>query len=202
MFTRAELKSSAKDQLKGKWLLAILVFVCYSAILQLANVELTNSREGSMVGLTLNIIGLLVYGSLQVGVSRFSLKLAHKDPTTQFNDLFSGFDVFIKALVMNFIIWICIFVGTILFVIPGIILGIMLSQANYILAQNPEKSAIECIKESARIMKGYKFDYFVLELSFIGWSILCVLSFGIGFLWLVPYFEITLTNFYLKVKEV
>lgn len=202
MFTRSELKSSAKDQLKGKWLLAILVFVCYSAILQLANVELTNSREGSMVGLTLNIIGLLVYGSLQVGVSRFSLKLAHKDPTTQFNDLFSGFDVFIKALVMNFIIWICIFVGTILFVIPGIILGIMLSQANYILAQNPEKSAIECIKESARIMKGYKFDYFVLELSFIGWSILCVLSFGIGFLWLVPYFEITLTNFYLKVKEV
>ncbi|MDO7206189.1 DUF975 family protein [Paraclostridium bifermentans] len=51
------------------------------------------------------------------------------------------------------------------------------------------------------MMKGHKFDYFVLELSFIGWSILCVLSLGIGFLWLVPYFEITLTNFYLKVKE-
>lgn len=201
MFTRAELKSSAKDQLKGRWLVAILVFVCYSAILQLANVELTNSTEGSMIGLSLNIIGVLVYGSLQVGVSRFSLKLAHKDSTAQFNDLFSGFDVFIKALVMNFIIWICVFIGTILFVIPGIIIGIMFSQANYILAENPDKSAMECIKESARMMKGHKFDYFVLELSFIGWSILCVLSLGIGFLWLVPYFEITLTNFYLKVKE-
>ncbi|KKY02061.1 hypothetical protein VN21_05180 [Paraclostridium benzoelyticum] len=201
MFTRAELKSSAKDQLKGRWLVAILVFVCYSAILQLANVELTNSTEGSMIGLSLNIIGVLVYGSLQVGVSRFSLKLAHKDSTAQFNDLFSGFDVFIKALVMNFIIWICVFIGTILFVIPGIIVGIMFSQANYILAENPDKSAMECIKESARMMKGHKFDYFVLELSFIGWSILCVLSLGIGFLWLVPYFEITLTNFYLKVKE-
>ncbi|OXX82967.1 hypothetical protein AVM15_14350, partial [Paraclostridium benzoelyticum] len=181
MFTRAELKSSAKDQLKGRWLVAILVFVCYSAILQLANVELTNSTEGSMIGLSLNIIGVLVYGSLQVGVSRFSLKLAHKDSTAQFNDLFSGFDVFIKALVMNFIIWICVFIGTILFVIPGIIVGIMFSQANYILAENPDKSAMECIKESARMMKGHKFDYFVLELSFIGWSILCVLSLGIGF---------------------
>ncbi|MCU9814208.1 MULTISPECIES: DUF975 family protein [Paraclostridium] len=201
MFTRAELKSSAKDQLKGRWLVAILVFVCYSAILQLANVELTNSTEGSMIGLSLNIIGVLIYGSLQVGVSRFSLKLAHKDSTAQFNDLFSGFDVFIKALVMNFIIWICVFIGTILFVIPGIIVGIMFSQANYILAENPDKSAMECIKESARMMKGHKFDYFVLELSFIGWSVLCVLSLGIGFLWLVPYFEITLTNFYLKVKE-
>ena len=201
MFTRAELKSSAKDQLKGRWLVAILVFVCYSAILQLANVELTNSTEGSMIGLSLNIIGLLVYGSLQVGISRFSLKLARKDSTTQFNDLFSWFDVFIKALVMNFIIWICVFIGTILFVIPGIIVGIMFSQANYILAENPDKSAMECIKESARMMKGHKFDYFVLELSFIGWSILCVLSLGIGFLWLVPYFEITLTNFYLKVIE-
>lgn len=102
---------------------------------------------------------------------------------------------------MNFIIWICVFIGTILFVIPGIIVGIMFSQANYILAENPDKSAMECIKESARMMKGHKFDYFVLELSFIGWSILCVLSLGIGFLWLVPYFEITLTNFYLKVSE-
>lgn len=201
MFTRAELKSSAKDQLKGRWLVAILVFVCYSAILQLANVELTNSTEGSMIGLSLNIIGLLVYGSLQVGISRFSLKLARKDSTTQFNDLFSGFDVFIKALVMNFIIWICVFIGTILFVIPGIIVGIMFSQANYILAENPEKSVIECIKESSRMMKGHKFNYFVLGLSFIGWLILCIISFGIGFLWLVPYFEITLTNFYLKVKE-
>ncbi|WP_157450989.1 hypothetical protein [Clostridium sp. ATCC 25772] len=54
MFTRAELKSSAKDQLKGRWLVAILVFVCYSAILQLANVELTNSTEGSMIGLSLS----------------------------------------------------------------------------------------------------------------------------------------------------
>ncbi|MEG2786220.1 MAG: DUF975 family protein [Romboutsia sp.] len=201
MFSRSELKSGAKDQLKGKWLLAILVFICYSAILQLVNVELTNSTEGSMFGMSLNIIGFLVYGSMQVGMSRFTLKLARKDQTTQFNDLFSGFDVFIKALVMNLILGVCVSIGMILFIIPGVIIGLMFSQANYILAQNPEKSSIECLKESSRMMKGYKFNFFVLQLSFIGWLILATLTFGIGLLWYVPYYQMTMTNFYLKIKE-
>ncbi|MGL5754907.1 MAG: DUF975 family protein [Paraclostridium sp.] len=201
MFSRSELKSGAKDQLKGKWLLAILVFICYSAILQLVNVELTNSTEGSMFGMSLNIIGFLVYGSMQVGMSRFTLKLARKDQTTQFNDLFSGFDVFIKALVMNLILGVCVSIGMILFIIPGVIIGLMFSQANYILAENPEKSAIECLKESSRMMKGYKFNFFVLQLSFIGWLILATLTFGIGLLWYVPYYQMTMTNFYLKIKE-
>lgn len=201
MFSRSELKSGAKDQLKGKWLLAILVFICYSAILQLVNVELTNSTEGSMFGMSLNIIGFLVYGSMQVGMSRFTLKLASKDQTTQFNDLFSGFDVFIKALVMNLILGVCVSIGMILFIIPGVIIGLMFSQANYILAENPEKSAIECLKESSRMMKGYKFNFFVLQLSFIGWLILATLTFGIGLLWYVPYYQMTMTNFYLKIKE-
>lgn len=201
MFSRAELKNKAKDQLKGKWLLAILVFICYSAIYQLINVKLTNSTDGSGIGIALNIVGLLVYGSIQVGMSRFTLKLVAKDPTTQFNDLFSGFDVFIKALIMNAIMGICVFIGTFLFIIPGIIVGIMFSQANYILAENPKKSSIECIKQSVEMMKGYKMNFFILQLSFIGWLILCMLTFGIGLLWYVPYYQMTMTNFYLEVKE-
>lgn len=201
MFSRSELKRKAKEQLKGKWLLAILVFICYSAIYQLINVKLTNSTNGSGIGIALNIVGLLVYGSIQVGMSRFTLKLAAKDPTTQFNDLFSGFDVFIKALIMNAIMAICVSIGTFLFIIPGIIVGIMFSQSNYILAENPEKSSIECIKKSAEIMKGYKMNFFILQLSFIGWLILCILTLGIGLLWYVPYYQMTMTNFYLQVKE-
>ncbi|EPZ59412.1 hypothetical protein H477_2166 [[Clostridium] sordellii ATCC 9714] len=131
---------------------------------------------------------------------RFTLKLAHKDETTQFNDLFSGFDVFIKALVMNLIISVCVVIGSMLFIIPGIIFGIMFSQANYILAENPEQSAIECIKESINMMKGYKFHFFVLQLSFIGWLILASIPFGIGLLWYVPYYQMTMANFYLLVK--
>ncbi|EPZ59411.1 putative membrane protein [[Clostridium] sordellii ATCC 9714] len=66
MFSRAELKNGAKDQLRGKWLLAVLVFICYSVILQLINIDLTNSMEGSMLGISLNIVGLLVFGSMKL----------------------------------------------------------------------------------------------------------------------------------------
>ena len=201
MFTRAELKDNAKQQLKGNWLIAVLVFFCYTALTQLTDIEFTYSISESMYGVGVTIIGLLIYGPLTIGVSRFSLKLAKGDSNIKFKDLFSGFDVFLKSLIMNIIIMICVFVGTILFIIPGVIVQIMFSQANYILAENPEKSFMECLKESSRMMKGYKMDYFILELSFIGWAILSLLTFGIGFLWLIPYFEITVTNFYLKIKK-
>lgn len=45
----------------------------------------------------------------------------------------------------------------------------------------------ECLNESKKVTKGHKWELFVFDLSFIGWDILCTLSLGIGFLWLLPY---------------
>jgi integral membrane protein len=50
------------------------------------------------------------------------------------------------------------------------------------------------------MMKGHKFDLFWLYLSFIGWGLLCILTLGIGFLWLVPYMEASQSAFYAEVK--
>ena len=49
---------------------------------------------------------------------------------------------------------------------------------------------------SIKMMKGNKWKFFVIELSFIGWAILSALTFGIGFLWLIPYISLTQANFY------
>jgi len=76
----------------------------------------------------------------------------------------------------------------------------MLSQVYYILAENEDMSVIEAMKESARIMKGNKFRLFILSLSFIGWFILGVITLGIGFLWITPYYTITATNFYKEIS--
>ena len=96
---------------------------------------------------------------------------------------------------------ICTIIGTILFIVPGIIIGLMLSQSYFVLAEDNSKSITECMKESARIMNGYKWDFFVLQLSFIGWAILSIISCGIGFLWLSPYYSLTTANFYLTIKD-
>lgn len=61
---------------------------------------------------------------------------------------------------------------------------------------NPNLSSKEVVEESERLMTGNRGKYFVLQLSFIGWSILACLTFGIGFLWLTPYITISTICFY------
>ena len=95
MVSRLELKTRAKSQLKNNWILAIITFVCYSLILQLVNVEFTKSVEASNFGIALNILGILLYGPVQIGICRFSLNLSKGDSSAKFKDLFSGFDVFL-----------------------------------------------------------------------------------------------------------
>ena len=63
------------------------------------------------------------------------------------------------------------------------------------------KKYIDAIKESKRITQGYKEEIFVLGLSFIGWGLLCILSIGIGFIWLIPYIKITYSNLYNKLSS-
>lgn len=81
-----------------------------------------------------------------------------------------------------------------------IIISIALAQVPYIILEN-DISVIEAMKISIKMMKGYKWKYFVLYLSFIGWAILSVLTFGIGFLWLYPYITLTFTNFYKDISK-
>lgn len=61
------------------------------------------------------------------------------------------------------------------------------AMSDYILAENPEMSPSDALAESKRMMHGNKWRLFCLELSFIGWGILCLFTCGIGFLWLSPY---------------
>ncbi len=94
-----------------------------------------------------------------------------------------------------------IFLWTLLLVIPGIIKAIAYSQTFYILAEDPTISSEAAINKSMAMMDGHKMDYFVLMLSFIGWALLSILTLGIGFLFLMPYIQVTSANFYLNLKE-
>lgn len=202
MIERAELKSKAKIQLTGRWTLAVLTCLVYTIILQFTSIQTdTVSWLKSEVLITLNILGMILYGPIEVGLSRFILKLATRESKAKFTDLFSGFDVFFKSLLMSIIIYGSIVIGTLLLIVPGIIAILMFSQAYYILAENPSLSPIECLKKSAKMMDGFKSDLFVLGLSFIGWIIVCVITLGIGFLWYTPYYEMTMGNFYIQLKN-
>lgn len=70
-----------------------------------------------------------------------------------------------------------------------------------IVADKPDISAKEAVLESERLMKNHRWKLFSLRFSFIGWSILSVLSLGIGFIWLVPYIQFAEFSFYKSLSS-
>ena len=76
------------------------------------------------------------------------------------------------------------------------IVSISYSQVYYLLIDRTELSIRNAFRESRKIMKGNKARSFYISLSFIGMSLLGVLSFGIGLLWVIPYINQTRTEFY------
>lgn len=195
---RSELKQNAKMQLKGNLWLSIAVIVVYQLVSYVPNFLGMLSESAFFLGI-ISIITVALTGVLSIGVCRFFINLTG-DSNSQFSDLWYGFNNILKACGVALLVGVIVFLGSIFFVVPGIILAYMYSQVYYVMAQNPELSVIDVLKESARIMKGHKFELFVLQLSFLGWMILSGLTFGIVGFYVIPYYNATLANYYLSIK--
>ncbi|MBJ6745474.1 DUF975 family protein [Streptococcus sp. 121] len=101
---------------------------------------------------------------------------------------------------MNNLGSIFLFCWTLLLILPGLIKSYSYSMTNYIIedlvAQGKDIEPTEAITKSRILMDGHKLDLFLLDLSFIGWVLLSILTFGIGSLWLSPYIYTTRAAFY------
>ncbi len=90
---------------------------------------------------------------------------------------------------------------SLLLLIPGIIKSYSYAMTPYILEDDEEISGNEAIEKSMRMMDGHKWDLFCLDLSFIGWVLLTILTLGIGVLWLEPYMLTARAAFYEELKS-
>ncbi len=200
---RTYLKSKAKEQLRGRWGLAIITVIVSNFFINTASFSqgLNLIIDISVrLSFTFNLITLILGGVVSVGLSKFLLNFATNKEKANLKDLFSYFNIFFKCLGLYILIGVAVLLASLLFIIPGILVGLMYSQAFYILAENPHKRITECLEESSNLMYGHKWEFFVLQLSFIGWWIVAGLTLGIGGLWVEPYQKVTETNFYLKLK--
>lgn len=87
-------------------------------------------------------------------------------------------------------------IGYIASLIYLIVKGYLYSLSFFILNDNEEKTGKEIVEESEKLMKGNRWSFFYLGLTFIGWAILASFTFGIGMLWLMPYIQVTFIAFY------
>lgn len=195
-------KSEAKKQLTNRWTLALCTILVANILTGLltTNKKLFYSDYG-YISVSFSILYLLLGGVIKAGKCRFLLNMTLDNSTAMFTDLFSQFNIYLKTLALNLLITIITALGLILFIIPGIIIGYMYSQAFYILVENPEMSISECLSASRTLMMGEKWNLFYLNLTFIGWLLVGAFTFGIAYLWIAPYFELTCTNFYLSIKN-
>jgi len=184
-----QIRHKAREALKDRWDIAVgTMFVYFVLTITISFIP----------GISF-IISLLVSGPLVLGITIFSMALARKEEI-ETKQIFSGFYNFANALAVYILIVVFVLLWMLLLIIPGFIYAIAYSQSFYILADKPKTDPLAAIKTSREMMNGYKMKYFLLQLSFLGWALLCILTFGIGFLWLTPYIQVSNAIFYDDLK--
>jgi len=185
-----EIREQALSVLSDQWGIAIGTFVIYSLVL--IGIQLVPVVGG--------MASLIIGGPLMVGLSIFSLNLSRKQDI-RLEQLFDGFQNFGTALSAYLLMILFVFLWMLLLIVPGIIASLAYSQTFYIIAEDETIGPMEAIIKSKKMMYGYKWKYFLLNLSFIGWILLSILTLGIGFLWLFPYMQVSCARFYDLVKN-
>ena len=207
MQLNSELRAQARERLEGKWgtfVLMTFLMLVIQTILQIPGyigslLEIL-SPENVLASLSFsnisNILSLLAL-PLSWGLT-VSLLRNHREESVDLENLFDGFRgghytrVFCALFLMNLFT----FLWALLLIIPGIMKAFSYALTPYILLDEPELTARQAITRSCEIMEGRRWKLFCLYLSFIGWGILSLLTFGIGFLWLAPYMNASFAAFY------
>ena len=221
-----DFRAMAQDALRGKWVSAALIGLL--AGLLGANIfgdfsltfETRYSKEierflhsdlwlhyqiffiiGGGVLAVYALVMLVISGAATLGYARYNLNLVdHQE--ARVDDLFSQFHRLGQGFCMQFFRALFIFLWSLLFVIPGIIASYRYRFALYNLCENPEMSAMEALRMSKVQTNGYKMELFMLDLSFLGWSILCSLTAGILAIWVSPWITQTDIGYFEEIKRI
>lgn len=190
MMTRQELKAKAKEQIQGNIGILFVIMLIGSLISTAVAVIPVAGYVATVLVLApaFNIALIIIFLKLCDGIK------------PELAELFQHFNKFWGAFKVLFFTGLFTMLWSLLLYIPGIIKALSYSMAMYILAENPDMPALEAIDKSKAMMDGHKMELFVLGLSFLGWILLCCITFGIAAIWVIPYMQATYTNFYNSIK--
>ena len=185
--TRKELKQKALKTFKANYWLHVGMNFLYALII--------GALSATMLGT------LILGGPITVGMMEF-YKRADKDDNPSVENIGYGFNNFGNAMVGFILSAIFIMLWSLLLIIPGIIKSYAYAMTFYLINKDSSLSGKEAIALSQKMMKGYKWKLFVLQLSFIGWILLDMLTFGLlGIFYVTPYMQQSFYDFYDMVYE-
>src|ERR1035437_5321331 len=184
------LMAQARECLRDKWGLVIGTFVLYTVII----------IPISLIPVVGWIISILIGGPMSIGIAIFTLSVSRKQEA-QLAQIFEGFQKFSVGLAAYLLIAVFVILWMLLLIVPGIIAALSYSMTYYIIVDNDSIGALDAITKSKEMMRGNKWKLFCLCFRFFGWILLCVLTLGIGFLWLYPYMVVSIAQFYEDIKN-
>ena len=172
--TTAQIKKLGKANMKLQWGASLVALIIYSALIACATVI-------PVVG-NIIVIGPLTFGLYLI------YHLASKGEKIEYWNLFKGFETaFGETFLAQVLVSIYTFLWSLLLIVPGIIKTYAYSMTIYLQVREPGLEAQEAIKKSQEYMKGYKMKMFCLDLSFLGWDILEVLTCGLLMVYVEPW---------------
>ena len=158
-----------------------------------------NWPDTGTVAILLALVCMAMHLILAQGFRGYCL-MALRGEEVKFRDIFNCFNFPVKILVIKLLQYFAVWLGSMCFVVPGILAYYSFRLAIYILYDHPEYSAIACLLESFRMMRGKRLSLFMLDLSMLGWFVAreIVALFIIPFvdIWVVPYRYTVLAGFY------
>ena len=194
-------KNRALSALENKWGNFVAITFVYGFIIGITQI-LSGDKDSPAI---LHLIGLVLFIlalPLTWGFQTLFLGAVRGGEATA-KDMFEGYnkELFSRVLTTTLLYYVYVFLWSLLLLIPGCIKSYSYAMTPYILKDNPEMKNNAAIEESMRMMDGHKLELFLLDLSFIGWVILSILTCGIGLLWLIPYINMAHVNFYEDLKK-
>lgn len=216
MKTNQEYKNAALAALKGNWapfVVAMIIMMAFMYVVMgpylfvyqvsLGMHQIVISPAFALAAVAVYILGMpLLVMPLTLGFNYASNRLLVEGDNRAVGNLFrDSFGNWGRKVWGMFLMNFFVSLWSLLLIIPGFIKYYAYALTPYILIDNPELSANQAINLSQKMMKGHKFDMFILHLSFIGWIFLSIFTFGIGLLWLLPYMMTAQAAFYQDIKK-
>lgn len=210
---RVELKEKAKGLIKGNiwyilkpaviWFLITFVAGIIAGCLDYAFESYDDFAMAVSEGTISSIISLVfsIFSAiLSVGYAKYILTFI-RGGRSEIKDIIDFAKENWKiCILVSFVAGLNVALGMILLIVPGIIAAFGLTFYKEVVADNPELGTTDALRKAWEVTNGHKFDLFVLGLSFIGWCILASLTFGILYIWLVPYMTVTFALAYDSLK--
>ena len=208
MKSTRDYKRIARGRLQGNWAPAVLASLIYNVLVAICSGSGLIPRYWSVpplsalsLGCGSTLLSIFLIYPLGVGFANaFRLLHERRDDRMVENMFELGFSGYWHKVAGMFLMALKVFLWTLLFVIPGLVMSFAYAMTPYILEEHPELDAWEASNRSREMMRGHKWQLFCLYLSFLGWFLLCILSLGIGFLWLSPFMQASEAAFYNDLK--